>query len=595
MTLRPLSSSRSCLLAWVFSAAVACTGQASTDGGSTQPADASLVTTPDAAGIPDAGALDAAVPEQDASVTLDASVSDAAQTPDATSDVDAAVAPDAATPPQDAGQGAEDAAVAPDAHVDPPDSGPHPCHTRARDIPSVVRHDVGQMVTLDDFPATALNNTRRVTVLVPPGNGPFPVLYAHDGQNLFDPGRNPFGAEWQLDETAAQLWSEGIRFIVVGIDHGDLARINELTPVVGNGYPSSGLGDLYLDFVANDVKPYIDFHFDTLCEPESTGLMGSSLGGLITFHAYRTQSNTFGRFAAMSTSLWWGNRWAVTQFNQDSARHPGRLWIDNGTDEEDSGVATDTSGWNDMVADSREVVDRALALGHTFGADLGYREAERMLHNELAWAQRLRSVLLFMWGGPLPSSAQAAYVFALRNPIHTQSRTNATLNVAYADGRRFTVPPSLAPLSSSNVSFGITAPGWVVATTAGSTTLTGSYAGVTGTGVLEAQDNAGRAEVIFEVDVPASTPPGDAVFLPGDAAELGAWDPGLASMQHLHGQTWRKSVLLPLGNREYKYTRGSWPTVEVYSNGAELAGNRGAAIQPPGRILVDVVERWKDQ
>ncbi|MBK7556246.1 MAG: hypothetical protein IPI55_17105 [Flavobacteriales bacterium] len=455
----------------------------------------------------------------------------------------------------------------------------------------------GNYTVIPAMPATALGNTRQVTILVPPGPGPFPVLYAHDGQNLFDPTRSGFGVEWELDEAANALYAQGIPFIIVGIDHGGNDRIYELTPVEGDafGQRMGGGGELYLDFVEHDVKPYVDFHYNTRCEPEHTAMMGSSLGGLMSFHAYRTRSHAFGRLAALSPSLWWSDRWAVTQFNADAARQFAALWIDAGTQEGDVDPLT---GWSYLVEDVRDVRDRARVLGHTLGVDLWHLEAEHMLHNEYAWSVRLRNVLLFLFGGPAPAPS-AAYVHALRNPFVTSSSTVATLHAAYGDGRRITVPSDLAPLGSTNPSIQVGARGVVTASAPGTTTLSGSWQGVTGSVTAEAQANASLVEVVFEVDVPADTPPNATVVITGNLAALSTWDPAGVAMQKLSPTHWRRALLLPRGAYEYKYTMGSWATVEKAADGNELPNRAGCNLEqcnPAGadtpQTHHDRVARW---
>jgi len=101
----------------------------------------------------------------------------------------------------------------------------------------------------------------------------FPGLYMHDGQNLFD-ATTSFAGEWGVDETMEELAVEGLEAIVIGIPHGE-DRVREYTPFNGGG-------DEYLAYVVDTVKPLVDSSFRTLSDREHTGIMGSSLGALIS-------------------------------------------------------------------------------------------------------------------------------------------------------------------------------------------------------------------------------------------------------------------------------------------------------------------------
>ena len=106
----------------------------------------------------------------------------------------------------------------------------------------------------------------------------------HDGQNLFDKNTSGYG-EWKVDEALDKLYREkGLKLIVVGIDHGGSERLNEYSPFKNEKY-GGGKGDAYLDFVVNTLKPYIDSNYRTLSDKKNTGIMGSSMGGLISHYA----------------------------------------------------------------------------------------------------------------------------------------------------------------------------------------------------------------------------------------------------------------------------------------------------------------------
>ena len=130
----------------------------------------------------------------------------------------------------------------------------------------------------------------------------YPVVYLHDGQNVFDPG-GPFGS-WSADATATREMGQGRmrEAILVGIDN-DSARIPEYMPPNDSYQGTQGRGDAYASFVINNVRPFIDASFRTLNDAKNTATIGSSLGGLIALYLGR-EFSTFGKIAVMSPAFW---------------------------------------------------------------------------------------------------------------------------------------------------------------------------------------------------------------------------------------------------------------------------------------------------
>jgi predicted alpha/beta superfamily hydrolase len=124
----------------------------------------------------------------------------------------------------------------------------------------------------------------------------------HDGQNLFDDATS-FVGEWGVDEAMDQLAKEGLEVIVVGIDHGGERRMTELKPWAHEKY-GPGEGDQYLAFAVDVVKPWVDAHYRTRTDRASTGIMGSSLGGLMSWYAAFKYPRVFGRIGVFSPSYW---------------------------------------------------------------------------------------------------------------------------------------------------------------------------------------------------------------------------------------------------------------------------------------------------
>lgn len=162
----------------------------------------------------------------------------------------------------------------------------------------------------EDFYMPQLDRTRRIWVYLPPDYDEtmknYPVLYMHDGQNLFDE-LTSFAGEWEVDETLNNLADEGYRVpIVVGIDNGGVDRIDELTPWFNPSW-GGGQGDEYMAFIVETLKPHIEANYRTLTGRENTGIMGSSLGGLISVYGALKYQYVFSKCGSFSPAYWINN------------------------------------------------------------------------------------------------------------------------------------------------------------------------------------------------------------------------------------------------------------------------------------------------
>lgn len=249
----------------------------------------------------------------------------------------------------------------------------------------------GSLFYANNFWSPQLNNTRTLTIYLPPSYYEntlkrYPVLYAHDGQNLFDAATSSFGVEWQMDETSNSLIGNGNmdEVIIVGINNTS-NRLWEYTPCCDPSYGGGG-ADTYESFILNTVKPYIDGNFRTLVKREDTGLIGSSLGGLVSFYITRRHSEVFSKAACMSSSFWWNNEDLTHQVQAYVGKVPARFYIDAGTN-------------NDGLTETTNMRDALVADGYVQGNDLYYYVAQGGSHNEASWAARLSIPLtyLFPW------------------------------------------------------------------------------------------------------------------------------------------------------------------------------------------------------
>ena len=154
--------------------------------------------------------------------------------------------------------------------------------------------------------APQLKTTKKIWIYLPKNYSAtakkYSVIYMHDAQNLFD-AKTSFSGEWNVDEKLDSLKAQ---VIVVGIEHGNEKRIDELTPFKNEKY-GGGNADNYLDFIVKTLKPHIDATYRTKPKAKNTIIMGSSLGGLVSYYAILKYPETFGKAGIFSPSFWFSN------------------------------------------------------------------------------------------------------------------------------------------------------------------------------------------------------------------------------------------------------------------------------------------------
>lgn len=286
---------------------------------------------------------------------------------------------------------------------------------------------------VETFSAPAFLGGRRCWVYLPPdyftGTRRYPVLYMHDGQNLFDV-RTSFAGEWKVDEACESLIGGGeiAPLIVVGIENGP-ARCTEYTPWVDPGVScGGGGGDAYLAAIRDLLIPAIDAAYRTATGPGNTWMSGSSLGGLISAYAGYAHAGTWGRVAAVSPSYWWANRAMLTYASGQPKPALEKFYQDMGTAEGASAL----TNLRDM---------RTLMLGQGFveGDDFRSVEAAGHTHSEFYWAQRVPDMLRFIANpapvldAPAPPRPGAGIALRLGpNPATTATRLDLSLDRACA-------------------------------------------------------------------------------------------------------------------------------------------------------------------
>jgi predicted alpha/beta superfamily hydrolase len=213
------------------------------------------------------------------------------------------------------------------------------------------------------------------------------VFYLHDGQNLFDDA-TAFSKEWGVDETAQRLIEEGAiePLIIVGLYNAGERRLEEYTPTRDRTQPAGGRGERHGRMLVEELKPFIDATYRTRPDAASTGLGGSSLGGLATLFLGLKYPGIFWRLAVISPSAWWDDRFIVRRVRALSHKPPLRIWLSVGTDE-GAGV----------VEDAEAVRDALVAKGWREGEDLHFECVEGGRHEEAAWAAIMEPVLRWLF------------------------------------------------------------------------------------------------------------------------------------------------------------------------------------------------------
>ena len=202
----------------------------------------------------------------------------------------------------------------------------------------------------------------------------YPVLYMHDGRNLFDPTETPFGQEWQVDEAMDMLSSLSAirRAIVIGVDARD-----RMVDYGGQGYAA------YTRTMVDTILPAVQSAFRAETGPSRTAVMGSSLGGLVSFYMAWERPDVFGQCACLSPSFWYENDLFDRVLCED--KRAIRIYLDSGSPADNFDV-------------TRRMRDLLILRGYELGRDLNYLVFPGETHDERSWARRLAVPFQYMYG-----------------------------------------------------------------------------------------------------------------------------------------------------------------------------------------------------
>lgn len=249
----------------------------------------------------------------------------------------------------------------------------------------------GKNVSIIDtaFFIPQLNRTRRVWIYLPStynsSKSKYPVLYMHDGQNVFDDATS-FSGEWGVDEAMDTLGLKIKECIVVGIDNGGNERLSEYSPYDFRWKTSNsdtkveGDGDKYVDFLVKTLKRFIDKKYRTLKNKENTFTAGSSMGGLISMHALLKYPKVFGGAGVFSPAFWTASK-IFDDMKVKGKKVKSKIYFYAGDDEGETMVPMTLRAFNEMHRVSKSKMCEVIRAGGK--------------HNEQRW--RMEFPLFYEW------------------------------------------------------------------------------------------------------------------------------------------------------------------------------------------------------
>ena len=270
---------------------------------------------------------------------------------------------------------------------------------RLKEFHPVPQSASGHIEYLHDVHSEAFGNHRSVAIYLPPGytQNPrqrYPVIYALDGDHLFDRATSSANAEWQIDETLNYYIARGKipPVIVVGI-YNTKRRADEFLHCHNSLLGVGGGAQRYGEFIFGKIKPVIDRYYRTLPDRDHTSVLGSSFGGVFATYASFAFSNFASRFGALSTAYWWDNYCIWDLLGHPYRVKPAKLWIDMGDRE---GIDDGATPFRNGVRDLKHASGLHQSKGGMGSGDLMTYVHKGAIHHERSWAERVGTVIAFL-------------------------------------------------------------------------------------------------------------------------------------------------------------------------------------------------------
>lgn len=427
------------------------------------------------------------------------------------------------------------------------------------------------LVSVDNFPSEALGNLRTLRILLPPGydgsGEAYPVVYMHDGQNLFSKKTAAHGMEWEADETAGRLigGKKTRPFIIVGIDNTP-ARVSEYTQTRDEKSGEGGAAEEYARFLEREVVPYVDGLYRTIPRRQGRAVMGSSLGGLVSLYILATRPQTFSMAGVMSPSLWWGQRSIFGLVERSTIPADAKIWLDMGMRESSE----------ETVPDAIDMERLLQARGLRYGENLLFMLDGPAAHNEAAWARRLHNPLQWFFGPAAGEVVEARGVVSEDKLALNGEPASARFwgRLRFSSGISCDYIPDAVAASPPLLSWKDAKLSVVSGAEPRAVKLTGRFGSRPFSAALRIVKYLSPwTDLALTVALPKGTPAGAEIYIAGSQDELGGWDPGKIKLSPVPGKPLERVFRARFRRGaavSFKFTRGSWKTVEKDRDGGEV-------------------------
>ncbi|MBK9737885.1 MAG: alpha/beta hydrolase [Saprospiraceae bacterium] len=240
----------------------------------------------------------------------------------------------------------------------------------------------GSQIFIQDILISKLKRTRTTRILLPEAyykfpERRFPVMYMLDGQNLFDP-KTAYFRSWNLQKIMDGIPHKN-QIILVGIDNGGHYRGSEYLPHHHHKLFHHGEGDIFIDFIINELKPKVDLHLRTLTDRGNTMIAGSSLGGLLSFYAATRYCHIFGKAGVLSPAFW-----VFPHIYHFTPKHFSKIYV--------LGSKTESGGMSKTLERTYHALKDAGYPENSFRVTI----KDRGRHSEVMWGKEFKRMLTWL-------------------------------------------------------------------------------------------------------------------------------------------------------------------------------------------------------